>query len=136
MLAFGAVGKDLMNEETVELLFPYLDVEGFTPEVAKKASGAAEGLCIFVAAMKDYFYAARIVKPKLEALSVAMAQLDAANKEREAALLTASKAEEALSEQRGQFVAARARVVDRSHRHEAVGVAHERQRARGRVRGE
>ena len=30
--------------------------------------------------MKDYFYAARIVKPKLEALSVAMAQLDAANK--------------------------------------------------------
>ena len=32
-----------MNEETVELLFPYLDVEGFTPEVAKKASGAVAG---------------------------------------------------------------------------------------------
>merc|ERR1719230_1426306 len=69
-----------MNEETIELLMPYLDIENFTPEVAKKASGAAEGLCIFVAAMKDYFYASRIVKPKLEALSVAMAQLDAANK--------------------------------------------------------
>lgn len=29
--AFGSIGKDLMNEETIELLFPYLDLENFQP---------------------------------------------------------------------------------------------------------
>jgi len=82
--AFGAVGKDLMNEETVEFLFPYVDLgteeggEYFTPKNAKSASSAAEGLCIFAAAMKDYFYASRIVKPKLEALALAEASLNEA----------------------------------------------------------
>ena len=81
---FGATGKDLMNEETVEFLFPYVDLgteeggEYFTPKVAKSASSAAEGLCIFAAAMKDYFYASRIVKPKLEALALAEASLNEA----------------------------------------------------------
>ena len=73
-----------MNEETVEFLFPYVDLgteeggEYFTPKVAKSASSAAEGLCIFAAAMKDYFYASRIVKPKLEALALAEASLNEA----------------------------------------------------------
>ena len=81
---FGKTGKDLMNEETVEFLFPYVDLSleqngaYFTPEVAKKASSAAEGLCIFAAAMKDYFYASRVVKPKLEALGIAEANLNEA----------------------------------------------------------
>lgn len=52
---FGATGKDLMNEETVEFLFPYLDLENFQPAVAKSASAAAEGLCIYVQAMKEYY---------------------------------------------------------------------------------
>ena len=83
---FGRTGKDLMNEETIELLFPYLDLSMeenggyFTPKVAKSASNAAEGLCIFVSAMKDYFYASRIVKPKLEALGLAEANLEEAAK--------------------------------------------------------
>ena len=46
--------------------------------MAKSASSAAEGLCIFAAAMKDYFYASRIVKPKLEALALAEASLNEA----------------------------------------------------------
>lgn len=50
---FGAKGKDLMNEETIEFLFPYLDLENFAPAVAKGASQAAEGLCIYVQAMKE-----------------------------------------------------------------------------------
>ena len=54
--AFGAEGggKDIMNEETVELIMPYLDLEVFNADVAKAASGAARGLCIFAGAMKDY----------------------------------------------------------------------------------
>merc|ERR1719230_597198 len=92
-----------MNEETVEMLFPYLDIENFTPEVAKKASGAAEGLCIFAAAMKDYFYAARIVKPKLEALSIAMGQLEAANKALAAAEKRLAACQDKLDELQRMF---------------------------------
>ena len=83
---FGAEGggKDFMNEECVEFLCPYIELENekgpaFTPEIAKSASGAAMGLCILVTAMKSYYYAARTLRPKLEELGVAMNQLDEAN---------------------------------------------------------
>jgi dynein heavy chain, axonemal len=45
---FGTNGKDLINEETIELLSCYIDLEGFTSQVAKNASKAAEGLCTWV----------------------------------------------------------------------------------------
>jgi dynein heavy chain, axonemal len=70
--------KDAVTEETVELMKPYTDMEEFDPAVAKSASNAAEGLCTWVRAMSDYYYASKFVKPKLEALSIAMAQLAAA----------------------------------------------------------
>jgi len=38
--------------------------------MAKKASGAAEGLCKFVGAMVQYHEAAKIVKPKMDFLKV------------------------------------------------------------------
>ena len=79
LIEFGRDGKDHMNEETVELLTAYIDIEDFLPSVAKKASQAAEGLCTFVRAMKYYYEASKIVKPKLEALSVAEAHLSDAN---------------------------------------------------------
>jgi dynein heavy chain len=72
--------KDNLNDETIELITPYLDLEDFTPKVAKSASAAAEGLCTWVEAMRSYHEASKIVKPKLEALAVAEAKLDAANK--------------------------------------------------------
>ena len=77
---FGVMGKDMINEETIEFLCPYIELEGFTSAVAKNASKAAEGLCTWVRAMKFYHEASKIVKPKLEALSVAEANLEAANK--------------------------------------------------------
>jgi len=79
--AFGAEGggKDTMNEETVELIMPYLDLDVYNADVAKAASSAAAGLCTFSGAMKSYYYAAKIVKPKLEALSIALGQLAEAN---------------------------------------------------------
>lgn len=79
VVEFGATGKDKMNEETIELLSCYIDLEGFTSAVAKNASKAAEGLCTWVKAMKSYHEASKIVKPKLEALAVAEANLEAAN---------------------------------------------------------
>ncbi|KAJ0399007.1 hypothetical protein P43SY_008327 [Pythium insidiosum] len=102
---FGAVGKDMINEETIELLTPYLDLEGFQPPVAKNASRAAEGLCTWVQAMKFYHEASKVVKPKLEALSIAEGQMQAANKALAAAEARLSKCKERLNELQAMFEA-------------------------------
>jgi len=54
LMYFSEVEKDNINDETCELLEPYLNLtDHFTPAVAKAASGAVEGLCIWVGAMKE-----------------------------------------------------------------------------------
>jgi len=78
LYAFSAEGKDLINDETVELMAPYIEMKNFTASVAKSASVAAEGLCIWVRAMQRYHEASKIVKPKLEALQVASSELETA----------------------------------------------------------
>merc|ERR1711968_309561 len=78
LLDFGEIGKDQMNAETVEFLLPYIDFPYFNVEFAKKASNAAAGLCKFCRAMKFYYEASKIVKPKLEALQIAEASLKVA----------------------------------------------------------
>lgn len=100
---FGAVGKDMINEETIELLSPYMELEGFLPSVAKNASLAAEGLCTWVRAMKFYHEASKVVKPKLEALMIAEGQMEAANKALNAAEQRLSKCKERLAELQHMF---------------------------------
>lgn len=100
---FGEMGKDKINEETIELMCPYIDLEGFTPAVAKNASKAAEGLCTWVRAMKFYHEASKIVKPKLEALSIAEANLEAANKALGAAEARLESCQARLSELQAMF---------------------------------
>ena len=81
LIDFSEYEKDNINEETVELLEPYLTLktakgeELFTPEVAKKASAALAGLCTWAAAMSDYYKASKIVKPKLRLLEQRKAEL-------------------------------------------------------------
>lgn len=75
---FGSYEKDNINEETIELLSPYLELEQFKPVVARNASRAAEGLCAWVRAMTFYHEASKVVKPKLEALKLAEARQEAA----------------------------------------------------------
>jgi len=88
ILNFAANEKDNINDETCELLEPYLrydenPVKNWSPfshkvcepELAGKASGAASGLCKFVGAMVQYHGAAKIVKPKMDALKIAEARL-------------------------------------------------------------
>jgi dynein heavy chain len=81
IMQFSKVEKDFINDETVELMAPYLELDGFTALSARNASKAAEGLCIWCRAMSDYHEASKIVKPKLEQLRLAEARLQAAEGE-------------------------------------------------------
>jgi len=74
---FSANDKDNINEETIELLEPYLTLkipssgeDCFTGQVAKKSSSALEGMCVWAAAMSDYHKQSKIVKPKLILLQI------------------------------------------------------------------
>ena len=81
IMQFSKVEKDFINDETVELLQPYLELEGFNAATARNASKAAEGLCTWCKAMADYHEASKIVKPKLEALRLAEARLQDAERD-------------------------------------------------------
>ena len=81
IIQFSKVEKDFINDETVELMAPYLQLEGFNPLAARNASKAAEGLCTWCKAMIDYNEASKIVKPKLEALRLAEARLQDAERD-------------------------------------------------------
>ena len=82
---FSKYEKDMINDETIEFMQPYLDIEEYNTQVAKNASKAAEGLCAWTKAMCSYQAASKIVKPKLEALGLAQGKLDEAQKELNAA---------------------------------------------------
>eukprot|EP00985_Skeletonema_marinoi_P019833 scaffold11509_cov105-Skeletonema_marinoi.AAC.1 len=103
LVEFGNTGKDVMNDETIEFLSVYVDVEQFNPAVAKNASTAAEGLCTYVRAMKYYHEASKIVKPKLEALALAEGQMEAANKALAVAEGRLAACNEKLNELQRQF---------------------------------
>ena len=87
--ALQAFNKDAVSEETVELLRPYTETAEFNPTIAKAASATAEGLCTWCIAMGEYFYATKLIRPKLDALALAAAELTAS----EAALAAASARE-------------------------------------------
>mmetsp|Transcript_15052 Transcript_15052/g.14432 ORF Transcript_15052/g.14432 Transcript_15052/m.14432 type:complete len:1794 (-) Transcript_15052:1278-6659(-) len=103
VVEFGTNGKDLINEETIEFMTCYIDLECFTSAVAKNASKAVEGLCTWVRAMKFYHEASKIVKPKLEALSIAEANLEAANRALAAAETRLEACQARLNELQAMF---------------------------------
>jgi len=100
---FSKYEKDYMNDETIEFLLPYLELEGFDPLVARNASKAAEGLCTWARAMKYYHEASKIVKPKLEALSLAEAKLADAQRELDKAQKKLEACEEVLQQLQKNF---------------------------------
>jgi len=95
---FAEHSRDSINDETCELIEPYLRVDAdptkswgpwkhavLDQSMAKKANAAAEGLCKFVGAMVMYHEASKIVKPKMDYLKVQEAKLDKARSELAAA---------------------------------------------------
>merc|ERR1719301_114868 len=103
LLDFNINQRDNINDETCELLMPYLNLENFNPAVAKKASSAAEGLCKWVGAMRMYHEAAKIVKPKLDYLKVQEGKLSGAMAELAVADGELQKAQAVLDGLNAQF---------------------------------
>jgi len=101
LMYFSDKEKDNINEETIELMAPYLELkcasgksEGqllFHHDTAKMANGALVGLTKWARAMSDYHKASKIVKPKLILLTQKEGEL-------QAALAALAEAEEQLKE--------------------------------------
>eukprot|EP00746_Dinoflagellata_sp_MGD_P145028 gnl/MRDRNA2_/MRDRNA2_77702_c0_seq2.p1 gnl/MRDRNA2_/MRDRNA2_77702_c0~~gnl/MRDRNA2_/MRDRNA2_77702_c0_seq2.p1 ORF type:complete len:2303 (+),score=541.45 gnl/MRDRNA2_/MRDRNA2_77702_c0_seq2:266-6910(+) len=70
--------KDNIPVEIIEKIQPLEDDPNFEPEVIKKASVAAFGLCKWVRAMIVYDGVAKVVDPKKKALNKAEAEMNAA----------------------------------------------------------
>ncbi|CAN0142261.1 unnamed protein product, partial [Pylaiella littoralis] len=105
IFAFSQNEKDFINDETVELMAPYLELDGFNPAVARNASKAAEGLCTWCRAMTYYHEASKVVKPKLEALRIAEVKLEDAQKELEAAESKLQDCQDVLTKLQSKFEA-------------------------------
>jgi len=67
--------KDNIPISVIDKVRPFCSRDDFTPEIVKKASVAAAGLCKWVHAMNVYEKIARVVAPKREALAKANAEL-------------------------------------------------------------
>lgn len=103
VLGFAGKGKDMINDETIELLDPYLNVSDFNAERAKNVANAAEGLCKWVRAMHSYHRAALIVAPLLEELNVKTGLFDQAQKKLNAAQKSSNDAQAEVDKLQAMF---------------------------------
>ena len=71
--------RDRITDETVELLYPYIEREDWNYKTAEKAAGNVAGLCDWVKAMCTYHNTAKVVGPKRDSLIKAEKSLDIAN---------------------------------------------------------
>ena len=95
MMSFNVKRKDRINDETCELLAPYLREDDFNYDRAYTACGNVAGLCTWVSAMVTYRAMSKYVAPKIVALTeaegrlrIASAKLNAKREELERAEAT------------------------------------------------
>ncbi|XP_045906997.1 dynein axonemal heavy chain 8-like isoform X1 [Micropterus dolomieu] len=88
--------NDKINEEAVELLQPYFDMEDYTMENAKKVCGNVAGLLAWTRAMAAFFAINKEVLPLKANLAIQEIRLRVANNE-------LGKAEAQLAEKQAEF---------------------------------
>eukprot|EP00698_Gefionella_okellyi_P008565 TRINITY_DN2129_c0_g1_i1.p1 TRINITY_DN2129_c0_g1~~TRINITY_DN2129_c0_g1_i1.p1 ORF type:complete len:4495 (+),score=1467.97 TRINITY_DN2129_c0_g1_i1:46-13530(+) len=72
--------KEQINDETCELLLPYLEMSDFNAVAAAKSCGNIAGLCIWITAMVEYHQIFVTVEPKKAKLRAAESELRIAMK--------------------------------------------------------
>ncbi|KAK3263961.1 hypothetical protein CYMTET_27268, partial [Cymbomonas tetramitiformis] len=72
--------KQQINDETCELLMPYLTMPDFNVTAARKVSGNVAGICIWVKSMAEYHEIAKIVAPKTLKVAQMQQNMDRANR--------------------------------------------------------
>uniref|UniRef100_A0A3B3YBZ9 AAA+ ATPase domain-containing protein n=1 Tax=Poecilia mexicana TaxID=48701 RepID=A0A3B3YBZ9_9TELE len=88
--------KDQINDETVELLQPYFEMEDYTMESAMKACGNVAGLLAWTRAMASFFSINKEVLPLKANLAIQENRLNIANNE-------LRNAEATLAEKQAEF---------------------------------
>jgi dynein heavy chain len=71
--------KDNIPEKVINTIQPLIGNEDFTPEKIAKVSKACTAICTWVHAMNTYYFIARDVEPKRQALAAAEAELAETN---------------------------------------------------------
>ncbi|XP_026153434.1 dynein heavy chain 8, axonemal-like [Mastacembelus armatus] len=94
--------KDKINEETIELLKPYFDMEDYTMENAKKVCGNVAGLLAWTRAMAVFYGINKEVLPLKANLALQESRLSVANNE-------LTKAEAQLAEKQAEYEKVKAR---------------------------
>ena len=79
--------KETINDETCELLQPYLQQKDFNYKAARQVSGNIAGLCVWVRAMVKYHNIAKFTEPKFIRVQEMTAALKRATREVEEAEL-------------------------------------------------
>ena len=88
----------LLNEESIELLEPYLNRADFTYTAAKRSSGNIAGVCTWVRSLVNYFHVAKVVLPLKASAELEQKRLE----DKKAMLKEAEEELEVLEEKRGR----------------------------------